>query len=303
MKRFAIKAVAFILINILIGGAVLTVVNSRYAFKQYETDSILLPMPRDTHYGVLIMGTSRGQLFTRYKDNLETVETAFGANVYNLSIPFGGGILPSKMFLTTFFERGNRADTVLYFIDPFVMFSPKPNREHRLVNYEPLWPTFLWQMVKNDMPRERIVTYIQSKFTKRWFTQTPQLMTRNNKRMHDDQVNPEKVKMRNDSLYFDGLNEQHFQTYAAVLDDILERANHEGCRVILAFPPTLLGEQPGSDRLLAELEKLHKKRTFEFHDFSNTIQDPAQYFDYDHLNSDGVEKFTKEYLKPIINRP
>lgn len=302
MKRFLIKAIIFLIINIAIGAALLAIVDSRYAFEQWETDSILLPMPSDTQYGLLLMGTSRGQLFTRYKENAETVERTFGTNVYNLSIPFGGGILPEKMFLTTFFERGNQAETILYFIDPFTMFSPKPNTQHRLVNYEPLWPSFLWQLIKNDMPRERIIVYIQSKFSKRWFTQKPELMTRNDKRMKDEQVDAEKVKLRNDSLYFDGLNEKHFETYARVLDDILELANNQGCRVILAFPPTLLGPQPGADRLLAEMEKLKATRTFEFYDFTDAIQEPALYYDYDHLNSNGVKLFVEQHLAPVMNR-
>jgi len=300
MKQFALKSALLLLINGLIAVAMLAAVDSRYHFEQYETDSILLSTPKHTHFGLVILGSSRARLLTRIRCNYELLERELGIEVFNLAIPFGGGIVPEKMFLKNFFDCGNSADTVLFFLDAFMLFSPQPNREHRFVSYEPLRPRFLWQMLTNDMPPERLFTYLESKFTYRWFTQTPGVVPCDHRVMRDLQTDAEKIRKRHESLYFEGLSETYFTKYALALEAILAMAQDNGCRIIVAFPPTLLGEQPGTARLSEELEKLRTDYDFEVHDFTNAIRELRFYGDYDHLNSEGVEVFVSQFLKPIL---
>ena len=300
MKQFAAKSALLLLINGLIGVAMLAAVDSRYHFEQYETDSILLSTPKNTHFGLVILGSSRARLLTRIRCNYELLERELDIEVLNLAIPFGGGIVPEKMFLRNFFDCGNSADTVLFFLDAFMLFSPQPNREHRFVSYEPLRPRFLWQMLTNDMPPERIFTYIESKFTHRWFTQTPGVVPCAPRVIPDIQMDAEKIRKRHESLYFEGLSETYFTKYARVLEAILAMAQDKGCRIIIAFPPTLLGEQPGTPRLIEKLEKLRTTYDFEVHDFTNAIRELSFYSDYDHLNSEGVEVFVMQFLRPVL---
>ena len=300
MKQFAAKSALFLLVNGLIGVAMLAAVDSRYHFEQYETDSILLSTPKNTHFGLVILGSSRARLLTRIRCNYELLERELDIEVLNLAIPFGGGIVPEKMFLRNFFDCGNSADTVLFFLDAFMLFSPQPNREHRFVSYEPLRPRFLRQMLTNDMPPERIFTYLESKFAHRWFTQRPGVVECDHGVIRDRQMDAEKVRKRHESLYFEGLSETYFTKYARVLEAILAMAQDNGCRIIIAFPPTLLGEQPGTQRLLQEFEKLRTTYDFEVHDFTNAIRDLGLYSDYDHLNSEGVEVFVTRFLRPVL---
>ena len=113
-------------------------------------------------------------------------------------------------------------------------------------------------------------------------------------------MDAEKIRKRHEGLYFEGLSERYFAKYTRVLEAILAMAQDNGCRMIIALPPTLLGEQPGTQRLLDELEKLRATYDFEVHDFTNAIRELRFYGDYDHLNSEGVEVFVTQFLRPVL---
>lgn len=301
MKKFAIKLALFAAVNAAAAAAVLYAVDARYDFKQFETDSILLSMPRDTEVDLLIMGTSRARLLTRTKCNLECIERVLDCDVFNIAVPFGGGIVPEKIYLDQFYARGNNARTILYFLDVFTMYSPVPNKDHRFVYYEPLRPSLLLAMVRNDIPLKRLLVYVQSKFTWRWLNLTAGVVPCDY-RTYEEGFKPELARLRTESMYFDGLNEQYFRHYAQTLRDILEMAKSHGSRIVIALPPTLLGTQPGAENLRQLLEDLNKEWPLEFYDFTDALKDTALYSDYDHLNSPGVERFVTRHLAPVLSR-
>lgn len=301
MKRLITKLILFGILNASIAAVLIAGTNARFSsFKQYETDSVLLSTPKHTNFGLLIMGTSRARLLTRIKCNWECLERELDRTVFNIAVPFGGGILPEKMYLTSFYQRGNSADTILFFLDAFTLFAPQPNLEHKFVHYEPFRPRFFIQLLENNIPLERIFIYMESKFSYRWFTQTPGVVECDPFRIEEDQIDPERVRRRNDSLYFEGLNETYFDQYAGVLEEILKMATLNNTHVVIAFPPTLIGEQPGMSILLDRLAEFRRYYEFEVHDFTNAIPEIALYSDYDHLNSEGVKRFVVDHLKPIL---
>lgn len=301
MIRFVTKLALFAAVNIAAAAVVLSVVDTRYRFEQYETDSIVLSMPRDADVGLLIMGTSRARLLTRVKCNLECVKRETGLDVFNIAVPFGGGIVPEKIYLEQFYARGNRVRTIVYFLDAFTMYSPVPNRNHRFVYYEPLRPSLLLAMVRNEIPLRRLLIYVQSKFTWRWLNLAAGTVECDY-RTFEKEFKPGRARLRTESMYFDGLNEKHFKHYAQTLRDILALAKSQGAGVIIAFPPTLLGPQPGAERLCALLDEAKRTWPLEFYDFTGAVADPALYSDYDHLNSPGVEIFVKQHLAPVLAR-
>ncbi len=301
MKRFVTKLVVFAALNGLVAVALMAATNHRFAsFRQYETDSILLPTPRHTDFGLLIMGTSRARLFTKIKCNLDFLEEQLETKVFGIAIPFGGGIRPEMLYLKNFYRQGNSADTVLLFLDAFTLFAPQPNLEHRFVNYEPLRPDFLWDLIQNGYSRERIFTYIESKFSWRWFTQQPGVVECDPFVIPDPVIDPEKVRLRNESLYFEGLSEHYLGVFSQDLEEILRMVNVHGERMVIAFAPTLLGPQPGIDRVKAKLAELRRFYRFEVYDFTNAVSDLSLYSDYDHLNSEGVKAFFEKDLGPIL---
>ena len=300
MRRFAIKLALFLAANAAAAAVALAFIDARYGFAQFETDSILLSMPREENVGLLIMGTSRARLLTRVKCNLESLELATGLSTFNIAVPFGGGIVPSKMYLEQFYRRGNSADTILFFLDLFTMYSHQYNRDHRFVYYEPLRPSFLLAMVRNDIPIRRVFIYIQSKFSGRWISQTP--LPVHCEYHVIEAPDPEIARLREESLYPDGVDNEIFAHYAKTLIDILEMAKKDGANVIIAFPPTMLGPQPGSEHLLGLLEQVKADYPVEFHDFTDVITDTALFLDYDHINSYGVELFVEQHLAPILRQ-
>ena len=302
MKLFLIKLGLFLALNAAVALAALVILDTRYSFEQYETDSLLLSTPRNTHFDLVILGTSHARVFNRIKHNHDFLTHELDMKILNLAIPFGGGVLLEKMYVANFFDCGNETDTILYFLDPFVFFSPMVNKYHKFVYYEPFRLSFLIRMLKNRMPPERIFTYIRSKFSYRWVTQKPGLVA------YDDitldtygiELDPERMRARAESLYPDGLNETYFAQYGAALGEILEMARQHGCRTIIAFSPSLLGREKGAPRLLELLDTYREQYDFEFHDFTDAIPDEKLYSDYDHLNSKGVEVLVAQFIKPIL---
>jgi hypothetical protein len=107
---------------------------------------------------------------------------------------------------------------------------------------------------------------------------------------------------RMESLYPDGLDENVFRRYCKDLVEILEMAKEHGSRMIIVFPPTLLGSEPGASWVTAFLEQCKPRYTFEFYDYTNAIQDYGFFADHDHLNSKGFEFFVKQCVEPILRR-
>src|SRR3989344_9671434 len=95
----------------------------RYDFSNGMTESSLLVIPEDGHFDMLFMGTSHSRVFSR-SGNHERVENIMGRRLLNISKGGGhGGIVPEKLFLEMFFDRGNQAEEIVYFIDPWTFFS------------------------------------------------------------------------------------------------------------------------------------------------------------------------------------
>ncbi len=303
MKKFAFKAAALIALNVLAGLAVLAVIDARHTDKQWETDSILYVIPRDTPFDLVTMGTSRARVFSEFKNNCEFAERELGARFLNLAIPFGGGIRPEKMFLENFFDRGNTAKAVVLFLDPFMLFADDFNKYHRFVFYEPFRIRFLIELFQNDIPIQRIITYIRSKFGLYWIFRESVVKEWDPRVAHATPDEKEMVRKRIDSLYPEGLSETAFSRYTQDLDAIFKMVQAHGARMIVVFAPTLLGPEPGAAKTVAWLEGRKRTYPIEFHDFTNAMQDYAYFADHDHLNTKGFEYFVTQHLKPILQEP
>src|SRR5690606_36410579 len=104
----------------------------------WETDARLLNMPSNASRDYVFLGSSHAYLLSRFRDNAEQTESILGGRVENLAMPSGGGLRPARLYLEEFLARGNRTREVIYFLDPFVFYSPGPNDQHKFVYFEPL---------------------------------------------------------------------------------------------------------------------------------------------------------------------
>ncbi len=301
MKRFTLKLGLLLGVNALVGLAVLTVLDMGRSYEQWQHDSVLSVTPRNTDFDLVMLGSSRAKRLTRLKPNLECLERELAAKVLGMGSPFGGGIVPAKLYLGNFYDRGNRAKTVLFLLDPFILFSRGPNEGHKLVYFEPFRLSFLTRMILNGFDHRRIVTYVRTKFSLAWLTQAPSELGYYRKALTPEDLDPERLRMRMDSLYPDGLDEAHFNRYAKVLGEILEMCQRHNTRMVIAFPTTLLGPDPGRPKVLELLDEYAKRYDFEFYDFTDAVTDPGLFADYDHLNSMGVEYFVSNSLKHVLH--
>lgn len=294
------KGAILVALNVALGVSALAVVDTRHRFKPWETDSVVLAMPADHEVELALLGTSRAQFLSRYQVQHACLESLAGGEVVNLGLPFGGGIVPTKTLLAYFYHRGNRAKTVLYFLDPFVFYARKVNEEHRFVYYEPLRPFLLGQFIGEGFPYGRIMIYIQSKFTYRWFSQRAAPLMRRLEALTTADIGPGTGVRRTRGLYPEGQERARFEEYAGTLHAIIRLAQEHGARFICAFPPTLLEREPGVEELRALVQACVEEYGIEFYDLADSVPDPAYYHDYDHLNTAGVEYVAREVLAPIL---
>jgi len=302
MRRFLVKLSLLVGINVAIALCIITVVDAQRPFEQWETDSILYATPKNEDFDFVSLGTSRTRVFSEFKGNHDFVVRELGMKFLNLAVSFGGGILPEKMFLKYFFERGNETKAVVFFLDPFVMFSDGSNLYHRFVYYEPFRPRFLLELFRNGVPIQRIITYVRSKFGSYWFERRFVVKEIDPRVAKREDTDAEMARKRMESLYPEGLDEAIFNRYCKDLVEILAMSRDHGARMIIIFSPTLLGPEPGASWVTKFLEQCKPHYAFEFYDYTNAIQDYGLFADHDHLNSKGFEFFVKQYLEPILRK-
>lgn len=266
----------------------------RYDFKPGETESNLLVMKPDTHYDMVMLGTSHGREFSRHSNHARA-ENILGKTFVNLSLGHGRGIYGARIFLDYFLRIGDGADTIVYLIDPWVFYSDKWNENNDTFSEEPLNLDFLTFIIQRKADALTIINYLKSNISWEQFMKAPTPDTENT--AHLDAIDPDAVAKRIASLYPDGLDENTFHKYEGELNKLIETARTNHMRLIFVIPPTLLGDMPGENAL----KNVLTKDGAEWHDFSNAITDPRLYFDHDHLNTKGIVTFTENYLRSLIS--
>ncbi len=301
VPRFLIRASVLVALNVALAWAVLWAAGAYRSYEQWETDSILYATPKNASFDFVSLGTSRTRIFSEFKDNYDFVAHDLGLRFLNLAIPFGGGILPERLFLENFFERGNRTKAVVLFLDPFTVFSDRLNREHRFVYYEPFRVRFLAKLVVNRFPFERIATYVRSKFGRYWFERGPMVKNRDGRVVDIAHIDPMAFRKRLNGLYPEKLDESNFERYMQDVVRIVDMAAKHQSKAYIVLLPTLLGEEPGYAKVMAFLAQCRAQHPFALYDWSKSMQDPKFFADHDHLNYEGFKYLAKNLLQPALN--
>ncbi len=300
MRLFIIKSVLFVALNVAVGWAVLTLHDVRLHYARWETDSVLLTTPKHSAFDVAFLGSSHAYQFSRLRKNKEATERELGMRVANLALPTGGGIRPARFLLEHFCEQGNRAKQVVYFLDPFVFYSTGANDSHKFIYFEPLRCSFLKKLIVNRYPLRSILTYIRSKFSYDWFFQQAEPLDEQPYVLEPEAVDPARIQVRMKSLYGDGLREENFLRYAGEFKKIADYCREKGMAFHVIVPPTLLGPEPGAARMFAWLDEQKAAGGFDVHDFSGAMPDRKDYYNLDHLNTPGVERFIRDFVRPVL---
>ena len=299
--RLLVKGAAFLALNAVLAVAVLKVHDATLHYQPWETDSILLVMPEDTHKDLVFLGTSHAYLFSRFKENHDVTEAALGRTFFDMALPQGGGVVPARFYLETYWESGNTAGRAVYFLDPFVLYNVGANERHKFVYFEPFQFRFLSKLIWNGYGHKRIISYIRSKFSRAWLLQRPEPLTHHTAHTREDWVNPDRIALRMKSLYTDGISDEVFATYTAEFERIVRlcEAHHTPLSVVVL--PTLLGPETGDAAMMAWLKDLQQSHSFDVHDWVNAIPDYTKFYNLDHLNLAGVKMFMRDFLRPMLD--
>ena len=300
---FLKKAAAFTIINTIILIVTLVYFSGKYRnvrLNVANTESNLLSMGKNQHYDFAILGTSRGRVFSR-DDNHQRVEQLLDKHFINLAKGGGGGLMPAKVHLTHFYNRGNTVDQIFYLVDPWVFYSPINNEKNNFfLRDEPFEISILWQLVLDRYPLDTILSYIQKIAVKDWETISryagPGLTKGELKIIDTEKINTARV-------YYAGRYEKNsFLRYSQFVDKINKIAKNNRSKVTYIMLPLLIPNFPGIDTVHLKLQETaeHNKHV-SYVNLSTQMQSPTFYYDHMHLNTKGILLFASQFLDPILN--
>lgn len=301
-KRFLIKTAAFGLLNAAILAAVLLFFSGRDRDVRLdidETESNLLVMGENQHYGVAILGTSRGRVLSR-DGNHRVLEAILGERVINLSKGGGGGLMPAELHLSHFYDRGNTVDHILYLVDPWVFFSSINNENNDFfLRDEPFELSILWKLIRDGYPRDRVFSYLQMIAVTDWAAISryagPGLTRGALKAV--DRTKLEEARQH----YLDRYGEGNFERYSPFVDRINALARENGSRITYILLPLLMRDFPGLPEVDRKLRTAAESADHvDYVNLESAMQDRRFFYDHMHFNTAGIAWFAKNALRPIL---
>jgi hypothetical protein len=262
-----------------------------------------------TRYDWLILGASHAMPLAF--DGMEAeIETATGRTILNVSGP-GTGPLYSAALLEVFRETGHRADAVLYVADAFAFGSAAWN-EDRIADPGLLARTpfdmrvagVLIRFVWNEGVRARAVADYLTGFSKINDRTRFRRDAWEGEAQFDRVFRPSAAadRRRIDYLYPSPTVASR-RRYLETLSRMVRTLESDGCRVVVLRPPLpgrfrrLLPDEAGFD---ADLSASLAGTGAEVVDLSASLDDPAFYFDTDHLNRTGVRRLVDGDLRTLL---
>lgn len=303
MKRFVIKTGGYLLLLATILLVWLVGVSAfvdRQAFGNHETDSNLLVLQEDQQYDLLFMGISHARNFSRYQ-NHQRVAQILDQKMLNLGQGNGAcGVNEQLFYLDYFYHKENKAHTLVYFISPPLFFSESLALASNTFDAEPFQLDFFqryWSYTSENH-WERMVSYLQSKYSPRWCLLKPYSL--NEMDVQLEKLDPTVVEAGQRLAYGDTLNMERFAKSVKGLQNTINLALDKDTKVVLIIPPALFGPWEGHQNVVNFAEQMAELASVEFYDFSETILDPSFYYDHHHLNTAGVVFFTEKYLQAVL---
>lgn len=267
----------------------------------WETEANLPVIGKREYYDVVMLGTSHARIFSRYQ-NHERVEKALDRKFINLSQGGErGGVRNQQVYLDYFLRRRNTAETLVYFVDPFVFYRSSLDNNEKIYINEPYRKDFASLLKQVETDTKKIDFYNTKDSRGIQPIEYPEF-DKTYQETQSGTPSLDAINERIQFLYTDDYNKVKFDETLRVLMGTITKAKNEGMRVIVIVPTTQLPEQLGDKYVLEALKEESNKGDFEYYNYSHIISDTAMYYDTDHLNTEGIVFFTKQYLKPILDK-
>jgi hypothetical protein len=302
-KRFFIKVLIFGLLNAAILAGVLLIFSGRNRDIHLDigdTESNLLVMGENQHYGVAILGTSRGRVLSR-DGNHRMLEAILDERVVNLSKGGGGGLMPAELHLSYFYSRGNTVDHIIYLVDPWVFFSSINNENNDFfLRDEPFELSILWKLIADRYPPDRIFSYLQMIAVDDWAGisryAAPGLTDGTLKTIDGEKL--EKARQ----YYLDRYGEGNFERYSRIVDRIDALAKKNGSRITYVMLPILIPDFPGVPEVDRKLrEAAAREDHVAYYNVVTAMHDRRYFYDHMHFNRTGIACFARNALYPILH--
>ncbi len=272
-------------------------------YHNFNIEENVIITPKNEHFDFLMLGLSHARNFSRHS-NHQRVEKILDRKFLNYGRGGGkGNIANQHVFLKYFLSRGNTTDHICYVLSMPMFFAERLDENAFTYQYEKLNPLFFYHVLTGpDVNKgEKLYTYIRSKFDKHWrFKYGPwsAKISDNVLEKIDSTVIDNGFKL----AYVNGLEFDTFEKNKKLMRETVELAQKHNIGITFIVAPSTFGEWPGHGHVMEFMDELKKEYGTEIHDFSRVYLGQKRYFyDHHHLNSEGVVKFTKEYLKPLMN--
>lgn len=302
-KKLIFKLVIFSVLNLAVMVSLLSFFSGRNRnidFKNWETESNLLVTGENEHYDVAILGTSRGRIFSRDSNHF-TMEKILGKKVINLSKGGGGGLMPAKIHLDHFYSRGNRVIHIIYFVDPWVFFSPINNENNTFfLRDEPFELSILWDLILNRFPSQQIISYIQMIAVDDW-KHLSQYGEPGLDKLTLKAIDP--VKLEKAREHYLGLYDyDKFNYYSHFLTKINRTAKKHKSKITYVMLPILMKDFPGAGQVDEKIKEISKNEEVGYYNLIDKMHDRHFFYDHMHFNNNGVAHFTETYMKSILKQ-
>ncbi len=308
MTRLFINTTLLLTINIVLGAAYCVQIQRDRSPERWETLGTLFLIGSDEHHENVFLGSSYSFAFSRCAGAHQRVEHALQEPFLNLSTP-GGGVLPAKIFLEQYFDRGNTARDVVYFADVPFFYSRLGNEHWITLVHQPLDVPFLISCIKNGEDTISLYRYFRQKFTLKWLVDRPLALPcgphlpESAVSLAEPAIETRYAGLQKSGYYDEGLREERLVHYMRKLEDMIENTQAHGARVTIVVLPTMPLREPGERLFTWHLQEIAKRTGVTISDLAGQMREPEFFTDLSHLNERGVVHLARNYLAPLLGRP
>jgi hypothetical protein len=312
MKALLRPALLFVAIGLVLYAALMAASEALVVRHGHSNPFFKIAQLREPQVDWIVLGASHAMTMDFADVNESVIERGSGRRVVQLAGP-GTGPLYNRFVLEAFLQS-HRARHLLYVVDAFAFYSRAWN-EDRFADAKLLRRT-PW----SGSTAAILARYVRDEGVEpaAWLDYTSGFSKINNRERWQNDVwegeaqferaarfSASAAKKRVAYLYPDGTASGVLERYLGEFEDLLALARAHGLTLTIVSMPLPAGFRsllPDEAAFRAGLAKVAARQGAELADFSTTIDEPALYFDTDHLNRAGLTRFAEGALLPLMRK-
>ena len=307
MIRFIIKIFIFwvLLLGVIYAAAkIYSIPAESKDYENFKIEENLVITPRKDTVDYLFLGLSHARNFSRHRNHMR-VEKILDIDFLNYGKGGGKGDCASQYnYLSYFLGEKNHTDNILYVLSMPMFFANRLDKNAFTYQYEILKPDFFYQiLIGPDINKgEKLYNYVRTKFDKKWREDYGPWSEKSRDRVLEE-FDTTEIVAGFKRAYVRGLEFDAFKRNKKLIEKTILLAKNEDINISFLVTPSTFGEWPGHKHVMEFMDSMNEKYDVKTYDYSKVYLHQKKFFyDHHHLNTKGVVKFTKEYLKPLVNQ-